>query len=288
MISRNWLNYKKNFFYKRIKNFYPNIYLNLKKTENIFLYLYKKYFFIKIINKIEFKKFSQNCEDGVLDFIINKIKIKKINSIEIGFDPLENNLIYNTVICKRGKLNIFVEMNNEKCLLLRHLSNFFKTDFKNNVKLINKKITPKNINKFISSIFKKKEIDIFSLDIDGLDYYVLREINFYPKIMIIEYNKYFQKNPITILYDPKHKWHGRKDLYWGASITAINDLMKKKGYFLAYMESSFVNAFFVRNDYKNLFKEINYKAKIDKATGIKYSYYKQSPSLKFKKYYYTR
>jgi len=288
MISINWINYKKKIYYNYIKNNYPNIYLKLKKTENILSYLYKKYFFRKIINKIEFKKFSQNCEDGVLNFLINKIKIEKINSIEIGFDPLENNLLYNTIVCRRGNLNIFVELDKEKCELLKHLSNFFKKDFQKNLKVINDKITPENINKLINSNFKKNEIDILSLDVDGLDYYILKEINFFPKIMIIEYNKYFQTKPISILNDPKHHWQGRNDLYWGASITAISSLMKKKGYFLAYMESSYVNAFFVRNEYKYLFNEVDCVKAIAKGTNIKFSYIKKSPSLKSKKFYHIQ
>ncbi|MDC0516564.1 hypothetical protein OAN70_04095, partial [Candidatus Pelagibacter sp.] len=43
------------------------------------------------INKHEFKKTSQNNEDGIIEYIFNKIEIKKINFVEIGFDYYENN-----------------------------------------------------------------------------------------------------------------------------------------------------------------------------------------------------
>ena len=53
---------------------------------------YKKYSSsIDEINKYEFKKTSQNNEDGIIDYILRKIDLKNINFVEIGFDYYENN-----------------------------------------------------------------------------------------------------------------------------------------------------------------------------------------------------
>jgi hypothetical protein len=175
-------------------------------------------------------------------------------------------------------------MSKEKCLLLKFLS---KTFFFKSLNIVNKKITTNNINKFVLKIFQGKEIDLFSIDIDGLDYYILRKINFFPKIIILEYNKYFQKNPITVLNKPNFQWKGRGDLYWGASIVSMDNLLKKKGYFLAYLESSYTNAFYIRNDYVKLFKKIDCKKEISKLKNNKYSYYKWSDSLRGKRFLIT-
>jgi len=43
------------------------------------------------INYHEFRKYSQNNEDGIIDYVFSKIKSYKINFIEIGFDYYENN-----------------------------------------------------------------------------------------------------------------------------------------------------------------------------------------------------
>jgi len=280
----NWINYKKNTFLVRLKKKDYQLYFKFKILEVFIIFIIKKYFYYKKINKVEFKKFSQNGEDGVIKFIFNKLKLNKINSIEIGFDQVENNSIYNIFICKKNCLNFFVEMSKEKCLLLKFLSkNFF---FKS-LNIVNKKITTNNINKFVLKIFKEKEIDLFSIDIDGLDYYILRKINFFPKIIILEYNKYFQKNPITVLNKPNFQWKGRGDLYWGASIVSMDNLLKKKGYFLVYLESSYTNAFYIRNDYVKLFKKIDCKKEISKLKNNKYSYYKWSDSLRGKKFLIT-
>lgn len=286
MTIKNWINYKKKSFFNNIKN--KNLYVKLKIFEAILDFIIKKYFYIKVINKIEFKKFSQNGEDGVLKYIFCKLKLNKINSLEIGFDPLENNSIYNIFILKnKSKLNFFVEMDRKKCLILKGLSNIFSSSLGKNLHVINKKITTKNINKFVFKKFKKLEIDLFSIDIDGLDYHVLKKINFSPKVIIVEYNKYFQNNPISIVNDPKHKWNGRGDLYWGASIASMTSLLDKKGYFLAYLECSFVNAFFIKKNYLHLFNKKDFSKEMMKATNNKYSYYKQSDSLKGKKFLIT-
>jgi len=58
---------------------------------------YKKKTFVKYsenlndINDYEFKKTSQNNEDGIIEFIFNKIGLEKINFVEIGFDFYQNN-----------------------------------------------------------------------------------------------------------------------------------------------------------------------------------------------------
>jgi len=280
----NWINYKKKYFFSKIKKKDYKLYFKFKILEVFIIFIIKKYFYYKKINKVEFKKFSQNGEDGVIKFIFNKLKLNKINSIEIGFDPVENNSIYNIFICKKNCLNFFVEMSKEKCLLLKFLS---KTFFFKSLNIVNKKITTNNINKFVLKIFQGKEIDLFSIDIDGLDYYILRKINFFPKIIILEYNKYFQKNPITVLNKRNFQWKGRGDLYWGASIVSMDNLLKKKGYFLVYLESSYTNAFYIRNDYVKLFKKIDCKKEISKLKNNKYSYYKRSDSLRGKKFLIT-
>lgn len=212
----NIINYKKKIFFLKLRKKNYKLYLKLKKLELFYIFILKKYLLKKKMSKIEFKIFSQNGEDGVINFILTRMKLKKVNSLEIGCDPLENNTIYNCLIKNRNKFNVFVEMSIEKCLLLKFLS---KTFFCNNLDVVNKKITEKNINKFVLRKFKKEDIDLFSIDVDGLDYYILRRINFFPKIIILEYNKYFQTNPITIINNPKFKWGGgwkrREEIFIG-------------------------------------------------------------------------
>ena len=77
--------------------------------------------------------------------------------------------------------------NVEKCL------KFFYP--KNNVKVLNVKVNRDNINEIIFSNIKQRQIDFLSIDIDGIDYWVLEKIDT-DKINVIcsEYNPWIGNN----------------------------------------------------------------------------------------------
>ena len=100
----------------------------------------------------------------------------------------------------------------------------------------------------------KGEIGILSIDIDGNDYWVWEAIDVVsPAIVIIEYNSRFGKDKaVTIPYNPsfvRSKAHYSM-LYAGASLKALYDLGKAKGYSFVGSNSAGNNAFFVRSDLK--------------------------------------
>ena len=97
-----------------------------------------------------------------------------------------------------------------------------------------------------------KKLGLLSLDIDGVDYWVLKELStLNPSIVICEYNSLFgEKKSITVPYKEnfiRSKEH-YSNLYYGASIQAFIDIMKTKNYFLIGTNTAGNNAFFVRKD----------------------------------------
>jgi hypothetical protein len=120
------------------------------------------------------------------------------------------------------------------------------------VKILNKFITKDNINSLFIEGGIEGEIDLLSIDIDGNDYWVWKEIEVIsPRVVIIEYNATFGKEKaLTVEYDPsfmrleKHK----SGYYYGLSLKAAEKLGKEKGYVLIGCDSEGVNAIFVRND----------------------------------------
>ena len=202
------------------------------------------------INKYEYKKTSQNNEDGIIEHLINKLNIKNFNFIEIGFDYYENNLINSL---KKANKGLFVDASNEKVLIFKNIIKFFFKKRKIFVK--NSFITKDNINKIISEYFSNdEEIDFISIDVDGVDYYIFENLKFRPKIICIEYNFWFGKDAkCSIPYSENFKWE-IGSIYSGASLNAICSLALSKDYYLVALESSSVNAFFIRGDLKNQFK----------------------------------
>ena len=205
------------------------------------------------INKYEFKKTSQNNEDGIIEYLFNKIQLKKVNFVEIGFDYFENNSI--NFLCKTNK-GLFIDGSKDKVFKLKNIINLLYPS--KNIKVLSKFIHKDNLNEIINSYYSKnEEIDFFSIDVDGNDYYLFENLEIKPKIICIEYNFWFGSDiKCSIPYDKYFVWKNRS-LYSGASLNALCSLAKIKGYSLVALESNCVNAFFIRSDLMHNFQIID-------------------------------
>ena len=113
-------------------------------------------------------------------------------------------------------------------------------------------VTTENINETISEAGFSGEIGLLHIDIDGNDYWIWKAIDIVsPVIAIIEYNSLFgSERAITIPYNPKFdrfEAH-HSGIYAGASLQALCDLAKEKGYSFVGSNSAGNNAYFIRND----------------------------------------
>ena len=204
------------------------------------------------INNYEFKKTSQNNEDGIIKNIFDRIKLKKVNFVEIGFDYYENNSI--NFLDKANK-GLFIDGSKDKIFKLKSIMKLLYP-FKN-INVLSKFIDRDNLNEIINYYFNELEIDFFSIDVDGNDYYLFENLEIRPKIICIEYNFWFGPNiKCSIPYDKYFIWE-EGTLYSGASLNALCSLAKTKGYHLIALDSNCVNAFFIRSDLKNQFEIID-------------------------------
>ena len=201
----------------------------------------------------EVKVFSQWGEDGILDFLCEKIGISKPNIIEIG--------VGNFMECNS---RFIAEFRNANVIAVDgryDLAKSVKSSplyWKSNLIPIVKWITPNNINR-IMNLGEEKfgKIDIFSLDLDGNDYWILRDVSLRDvAIVIIEYNPIFGASlkvtvPRNDEFD-RYKSHF-SGLYYGASLQAFIDLMMGKGFNFVGTNRVGSNAFFVHSKYVNKF-----------------------------------
>ena len=74
------------------------------------------------INYHENRKYSQNNEDGIIDYVFSKIKLNKINLIEIGFDYYENNSL--NLLSNINKI-LLIKANKDKCFVLNIILSIF-------------------------------------------------------------------------------------------------------------------------------------------------------------------
>jgi hypothetical protein len=113
-------------------------------------------------------------------------------------------------------------------------------------------------NEVIPSILKIKNLNLLSLDLDGNDYWIAKDLlknNVHPDIWIQEYNSLFSPYiKWTIPYDDKHVC--KYDGYWGASLGAFVELFESSGYFLVACNVTGANAFFVKEKFRDKFLDI--------------------------------
>lgn len=198
---------------------------------------------------LKYKKnvFSQNGEDGIIEYIFNKLDIKSGNFIEFGaWDGKHLSNTYNLFLNKNWN-GIYIESDKKK---FNDLLNNFK-EFKNRVDCINSMVGYKsddNLDYLIEKFSKKRDFDFISIDVDGLDGFIFNKMNKYmPKVICIEVNAGHDPEYPKIIPDRI----AMNNI--GQSIKVMNDLGISKGYFsLCYTG----NLFLVKNEYKHLFNDV--------------------------------
>lgn len=111
-------------------------------------------------------------------------------------------------------------------------------------------VTVENIGELCTKYEIDKDLDFLSIDIDGNDWYVWRELSrrIRPRVVVIEYNGEFRVDDDKIIpYDPTFEWD-RKTKYFGATLRALFNLARSMGYSLVTCNRHGNNAFFVRDD----------------------------------------
>ena len=222
----------------------------------------KNYKNIDNIQKIELKIFSQNGEDGIIDYLLIKLKLipHSTNFIEIGVgDYRESNtrFIYNRFHSKGVIIDCIDDM---KKKVKPHV-NLWKGD----LRICNSFINSNNINE----ILKKNcdfDVDVFSLDIDGIDYWIIQKLKKnISKIFIAEFNPVFgPKLKVTVpnIDDFDRTNYHYSNLCYGMSLSALIDVMKEKNYYFVGTNLQKMNAFFVSNDFnkKDFFENLEIKS----------------------------
>jgi hypothetical protein len=196
------------------------------------------------------KYFSQNDEDGILLEICRRVDLKNARFIELGVgNGLENNSLILLMSGWRGAW-----------LGGEDLAFQVPPDTKRLV--FNKAwITVENVHQLYVDSSKRlgvESFDLLSIDLDGNDLYVLRELlgrQIRPSIVVVEYNGKFP-SPIrfSIDYDPQHKFNDTD--YCGASLQSFIDLLTASGYLLVGCNITGLNAFFVERKFADLFGDV--------------------------------
>jgi len=205
---------------------------------------------IKNFSETSYKVYSQNGEDGFIDFLLFSLNIDKPKFIEIGVGTY-----------KECNTRFLFERTGPEGLVIDYIKDLEKNVKKNirfwkgDLTIVNELINTENIINILEQNNFHKEIDLFSLDIDGIDYWILDKLpeNF-SKICIIEYNSIFGDeleitvpNEINFTRKEYHFSH----LCYGMSLKALIRKMNEKGFIFVGSNELNNNAFFIQKKYEN-------------------------------------
>ena len=199
------------------------------------------------LSDVEFKVFSQFGDDGIIQWLAHNIDLPNNTFIEFGVSNYrESNTRF--LLMNNNWSGFIMDGSQSNIDQIIRSEYFWKHELIAEAAFIDKE----NINSLLAKSKFEKDVGLLHIDIDGNDYWVWEAINaITPIIVIIEYNSLFGvERSITIPYNEKFvntKAH-HSGLYYGASLLALDNLCKQKGYSFIGCNSAGNNAYFIRND----------------------------------------
>lgn len=205
------------------------------------------------IADIGFKCHSQADEDGILLFLFSILGASKKLCVEIcAGDGMECNTA--NLIVNHGWHGLLVDGDKE---LVEQGQRFFRHSPQTYVfppRFVCSWVTRQGVNEFLTANGFVGEIDLLSLDLDGVDYWIWEAIEaITPRVVVLEYQDIlgpdrnwtvpYSDNFSTAAYP---KTDGMPN-FAGASLGAFVKLGRRKGYRLVGINRYGFNAFFVKN-----------------------------------------
>lgn len=195
---------------------------------------------------------SQNDEDGLVLALFKRIGMTNCRFVELGCGMNGGNSGF--LASEMGWHGLMVDARDDaiRKIVIRFTGH--------NVTARHLALTRDNVNPLIEECGLTGEIDLLSIDIDGMDYWIWQAITACnPRMVAIEYNWLFgPEMAVTVPYTATFDL-GAIGLrsYHGASLAALVHLGRTKGYRLVATER--VNAFFLRQDVAPEIQEIDAK-----------------------------
>ncbi|MBA3239053.1 MAG: hypothetical protein H0T62_11995 [Parachlamydiaceae bacterium] len=184
------------------------------------------------LSRFEKRVYSQNGEDGIIKKIFELVGFNTGYFVEFGVqDGKECNTRY--IREAYGCAGLIMDGGYEDA----------------SINLQKEFITAENINDLFAKYDVPNEFDLLSIDLDFNDFHVWKAISnhYKPRVIVMEFNSSHQPSEDKVVpYDPNGCWDHSN--YFGASLLAMYNLGRAKGFSLVYVENAGVNCFFIRDD----------------------------------------
>ena len=188
-----------------------------------------------------FRLRSQNEEDGIILALFEAVGVETRRFVEIGSGGSGGNSA--VLAHDLGWTGLMVDASKRAVRVATH-------EFRSRpgVQVARAFVDTAGVNTLLESHGMTGAIDLLSIDIDSIDYWLLQAITACTaRVLIVEYNAHFgPSRAVTLPNAPPPS--GAPLEYFGASLAALNKAAEAQGYRLVLCENSGVNAFFVRRD----------------------------------------
>lgn len=202
------------------------------------------------LTEVGFKQYSQTDEDGILLYIFSLLGTTNRHCVELC---VENGIECNSanLIINHGWHGLLFDGSAENIEQGRRYYRGHPQTWLAPPALAAAWIDRDNINSLIQGNGFEGGVDLLSVDIDGVDYWVFEAIScIQPNVVVVEINVGLgSEAALTVPYRPDFAWNKDDPTlrnYYGASLNAFVKLASKKGFRFVGLNRAEHNAFFVR------------------------------------------
>jgi hypothetical protein len=199
---------------------------------------------------VEYRCSSQTGEDGILLYLFSLLGTTNKRCVELcAGDGVECNTA--NLIINHGWRGLLLD--GDEALIARGREFYAKCrdTFILPPTLASAWITAGNVNALIAQHGFTGEIDLLSLDMDGVDYWVWKALDcIRPRVVVLEFQGIWgPSTAVTVPYREDFRCDFTRHPYYycGASLPAFAKLGREKGYRLVGIHRIGFNAFFVRD-----------------------------------------
>lgn len=201
------------------------------------------------LRDVAFRSYSQNQEDGILLYLFGLLGTTNRVAVEIcAGDGIECNTA--NLVLNHGWSALLIDGDEARVARGRA---FYSRRRETRVwppTFVHDWVTTANVDDLLTQHDVTGEIDLLSLDLDGVDWWIWRAMSVIePRVVVVEYQDIWgPERAVTVPYDAEFRaeFRDRFPDYAGASLAAFVKLGREKGYRLVGCEPLGFNAFFVR------------------------------------------
>ncbi len=235
---------------------------------------------------VGFNVYSVTHEDGILLYIFSLIGFTNRKCVDIGAGSIRGSSVAN-LIMNHGFTGLLVDGDPHSIAVAKDFYLSQSEDSFTPPNLISAMVTAEGINKLLEGHKYTGAMDLFCLDIDGVDYWIWKALDIIqPRVVVVEYQDLLGPDHAwTVPYSPtfsteNYPVNKHDKNYCGASLRAFVNLGKQKGYRLIGCNKGGWNAFFLRNDIgADIFPEVSVESCLQSEWNL-YGYKHRYPLVK--------